>query len=246
MSLPILHGLHDWGCVWHSSLIIPWVPTQFLRGTVEKSFQAALWKLPTEGREDSAPYSWMIQSYPPVALLGSSQSAKQLQNKIETKYCIYRPITHTLFRLLSEIQTYGLHKFFCKWLYVEHRAKAMVIIKHWQRQQLLMQDQILSSVALFAQWQRADLQQQKTQCFGLCARALSELLWNQQGAHALLLNKSFKKCWSTCSTPSEARLCSTCRKAVKDSESLYKHKINSASTANLTETTEIKYCWRQV
>lgn len=91
----------------------------------------------------------MIQSYPTVTLLGSSQSAKQLQNKIETKYCIYRPITHTLFRQLSEIQTYGLHKFFCKWLYVKHWAKAMVIIKHWQCITTSMQDQILSSGLIY-------------------------------------------------------------------------------------------------
>lgn len=118
--------------------------------------------------------------------------------KIKTKYCIYRPTTRTLFRQLSEIQTYGLHKFFCKWLYVKHGAKAMVIIKHWQHQRVTtsMQDQILSSTALFAPWHRAHWHQQETQCFGLWVCALSELLWNQQGAHTLLLNKNFKKCCS--------------------------------------------------
>jgi len=40
-----------------------------------KSCQAVLWKLPAEGREDSAPYSWVIRSDPSVTLLGSSQSA---------------------------------------------------------------------------------------------------------------------------------------------------------------------------
>lgn len=143
---------------------------------------------------------WLGQKTVPVKLTLWKLQMKSKVTPSAYKFCLHckAPLETILFRQLSEIQTYGLHKFFCKWLYVKHGAKAMVIIKHWQHQRVTtsMQDQILSSTALFAPWHRADWHQQETQCFGLWVCALSELLWNQQGTHTLLLNKNFKKCCS--------------------------------------------------